>query len=56
MLKILSQFKIYNPPRAEGNDTKDHAMPIFLLDLILSAVMIGLLLYLVIATTPPEHL
>jgi len=30
-------------------------MPIFILDLILSAIMIGLLLYLVIATAPPER-
>jgi hypothetical protein len=34
---------------------KDYPMSIFVLDLILSAVMIGLLVYLVIASTPPKH-
>ena len=35
---------------------KDHPMPIFILDVILSALMIGVLVYIVIATTPPESI
>jgi hypothetical protein len=33
---------------------KDRLMLIFILDVILSASMIGVLAYIVIATTPPE--
>jgi hypothetical protein len=35
---------------------KDHPMPMFILDVILSALMIGVLVYIVIATTPPESI
>lgn len=30
-------------------------MPIFFIDLVLAAIMIGLLAYLVIASAPPRH-
>jgi hypothetical protein len=31
-------------------------MPLFMLDLVLSAIMIGLLVYIVIASAPPKRL